>query len=558
MTQPASQNIADTLRRTAAARPDQRAVLAPTGRDEKGRVVYAQLTFRELEQESDRLARGLRGMGVAAGTRLVLMVRPGLEFIALTFAAFKAGAVVVLIDPGMGIRRVLGCLDQVDPEGFLAIPLVQTVRRFYRRRFSRARFNVTVGSRRGWWGSVPYHRLLGGDWAPFETFPARATDPAAIIFTSGGTGPPKGVLFEHGMFAAQVELLRDYYRIEPGEIDLPGFPLFALFNAAMGVTTVIPDMDPTRPARVNPERIVEAIESQQVTQAFGSPAIWNRVGRHCEAKGVRLPSLKRVLSAGAPVLVSILERMSRALTGSDADIYTPYGATEALPVCSISAREVLGETAARSRQGAGTCVGRPFPGIEVKVIEIAAGPLANWSDVREVPPEEIGEIVVSGPVVTREYFRQPEATRLAKIADGDRFWHRMGDVGYLDIGGRLWFCGRKVHVVETAAGRMFPIPCEAIFNVHPRVFRSALVGLGNKPQQTPAIVVEPEAGQFPRSAADRAQFAAELRQLAAANPLTASITRFLFHRAFPVDVRHNVKIFHEKLAAWAERRMKSR
>jgi acyl-CoA synthetase (AMP-forming)/AMP-acid ligase II len=356
------------------------------------------------------------------------------------------------------------------------------------------------------------------------------------------------------MFDAQVELLREFYDIQPGEIDLPGFPLFALFNSAMGVTTVIPDMDPTRPAQVDPERIIETIRDQGVTQAFGSPAIWNRVGRYCEERGIALPSLRRVLSAGAPVPLHVIERMRKALP-EGGDIHTPYGATESLPVASISGREVLEETVAASRRGAGTCVGRAFPGIRIRIIEVAEGAIAAIAGARELARGEIGEIIVQGPSTTREYFRRAEATAAAKIADGEGFWHRMGDVGYLDSQERLWFCGRKAHIVETAQGRMFSA-CEAIFDEHPRVYRSALVGVGAKPAQRPVIVVEPEAGEFPETSAAREQFERELRELARGNELTRRIETFLFQRALPVDVRHNVKIFREKLAPWAEEQLR--
>ncbi|MFK7779003.1 MAG: fatty acid CoA ligase family protein, partial [Gimesia sp.] len=380
-------------------------------------------------------------------------------------------------------------------------------------------------------------------------------DPAAVIFTSGSTGPPKGVAYEHGMFWSQVDLLRDFYQIQPGEVDLPGFPLFALFNSAMGVTTVVPDMNPTKPASVDPAKIIAQINDQGVTQAFGSPAMWNQIGRYSEKHQIKLPSLKRILSAGAPVPVHVIERMRKSFVNPETDINTPYGATESLPVASISGREVLEETAAKTQVGAGTCVGTPFPGVQLKIIEIHNEPIPALEQAKELPTGEIGEIIVQGPMVTREYFLRPEATRLAKIPDGEQFWHRMGDVGYRDAAGKLWFCGRKAHIVETEAGPMFTICCEAIFNQHPRVYRSALVGVGSKPDQKPVIIVEPEQGEFPESQTARDQFTQELLELGQGNTLTQSIETILFHRSLPVDIRHNVKIFREKLAPWAEKQI---
>ena len=543
-------NIAATLTETARQFPDQCGVVVPHQRG-KGSAI-AQVTFRELDQLSDRLAAGMRRIVITPGTRIVLMVRPGIEFIALTYALFKAGAVVVLIDPGMGPKRVFRCLDQVEPEGFVAISPVQALRTLSVGRFPKARFNVTVG-RRWFWGGPTYANLAAEDAARFEIAPTRSTDPAAIIFTSGSTGPAKGVVYEHGMFAAQVDELREYYGIASGGLDLPGFPLFALFNAAMGMTTVIPEMDPTRPAQVDPEKIVRAILNERVTQGFGSPAIWKRVGPWCEARQVNLPSLQRVFSAGAPVPVDVLASMKKALTSPGAEMHTPYGATEALPVCSISATEVLSCTAARTRAGAGTCVGHPFPGIRLKIIRISDAPLADISLTQELPVGEIGEIIVRGSVVTREYFRQPEGTKAAKISDGDGFWHRMGDVGYLDAEGALWFCGRKGHRVETGSGTIFTDCVEPVFNTHPRVARCALVGVGRRPDQVPVIVIEAE------GRVTLADIEPELRQIAQSHDTTRSIERFLVYPgSLPVDVRHNIKINREALTLWATKKLASK
>ena len=546
-------NIADRLRISATLVPSQRAVVFPETRDAAGRVAWTHLTFQQLDTEVDAIARGLIELGVRPGHRIVLMVRPSIEFIALTFGIMRAGACCTLIDPGMGIRSVFRCLKTVNPDGFAAITPVHVVRRLLPWRFRNARFNVIVGPRTRHLGCESYRQLVDDGRQSGIALPATmATNSAAIIFTSGSTGPPKGVHYEHGMFDAQVDLIRDQYQIQPGEVDLPGFPLFSLFNVAMQVTSVIPDMDPTRPAAVNPARIVEALESQSVTQAYGSPALWNRVGRYCEERQITLPALRRILSAGAPVPNHVLQRMTNVLP-SAANFFTPYGATECLPVASISAREVLKETAVLTAIGKGTCVGHVFHGMRVRIIETSSEMLREIGKTVSVASGQIGEIIVSGPVATREYYQRPNATNFAKIADGDLFWHRMGDVGYFDDVGRLWFCGRKAHIVSTTTGPMYSVCCEAIFNNHPAIYRCALVGIGAKGRQIPIIVAEPEPGKFPSSEKDRRQLGHELLQLGTQNPLTANIHQILFHRSLPVDTRHNVKINRELLAAWATR-----
>jgi len=544
--EPALLNIAAHLPRMAGKHPDQPAIIVPKSGG-------AQFTFRQLNEDCDRYAWGLSRLGIGHGTRTVLMVRPGLEFFSLTFALFKLGAVPVLIDPGMGKMNLLGCIEEAAPEAFIAIPLAQAARVLHPHAFRTVRTTVTVGHR-WFWGGPTLAQVRESMWREFPCAPTRANDAAAILFTSGSTGAPKGVVYEHGMFDAQVRELRDYYGIKEGEVDLPAFPLFALFSVAMGVTIVVPDMDPTKPVQVDPEKFVAEIQAHRVTQSFGSPAIWDRVGRYCVEQNLSLPSLTRVLMAGAPVSPAILERVQRILPDR-ADAHTPYGATEALPVSSITAREVLNETAALARAGKGTCVGKALPGITLRVIRILDDAISSWDDKLVLPRGEIGEIVVKGPAVTRAYFKRKPATALAKIPDGHSWWHRMGDVGYLDERDRLWFCGRKADRVRTAQGTLFTVPCEAIFNQHPDVFRSALVGIRPAGQQRPVIVIEPYPDKFPTTEDAAARFTDELLRLGAANPLTVGITSVLFHRAFPVDVRHNVKISRDKLALWAAKQL---
>ncbi|MGE0759132.1 MAG: peptide synthase, partial [Pirellulaceae bacterium] len=240
----------------------------------------------------------------------------------------------------------------------------------------------------------------------------------------------------------------------------------------------------------------------------------------------------------------------------DRERHTPYGAPDALPVASISAAENLNETAAASAQGAGTCVGRLFDRIDWRVIRITDEPIHHIEDVVEVPTGEIGELIVRGPVVTRQYVTRTDANAFHKIQDGEDVWHRMGDVGYRDAVDRFWFCGRKAHRVRTAQGTLFTIPCEAIFNQHPSVYRSALVGVGEPGSQCPVVIVEPWPERRPRGRLEELRLIDQLAQLAANHPLTQSIRHFYTLEALPVDIRHNSKIFREKLAVWAEKRVR--
>ena len=544
-------NVAVHLQRMARTQPFKRAVVYPHSRDRNDRVAYTHLTFQQLDLESDRLAFGLEQAGITRGTRTILMVKPSLEFFALVFAVFKIGAVPVVVDPGMGIRRMLECFRETRPTAFIGISIAHVLRVVYRRFFGTVRVWVTVG-RRWFWGGHTLSKLRPDTRDPFPIAGTARDETAAILFTTGSTGPAKGVVYSHGIFDAQIHRIKRQYDIASDEIDLPTFPLFALFDPALGMTAVVPDMDPTRPARANPLKIIEAITNHGVTNMFASPALLNRVGAYGKARGMRLPSLKRVISAGAPVMPKVLDQFAGLLSG-EAEIYTGYGATEAMPVASIGSREILAETRAVSEGGRGVCVGKPIQGIDVRIIEISDGPIETWSPDLTVAAETVGEIAVRGDIVTSQYYSRPEADALAKIRDGDTVWHRMGDLGRMDPKGRIWFYGRKSHRVMTDAGPLFTIACEAIFNTHPRVFRSALVGVGSTPCRKPVMCIE----LYPDDDGSRkALLSRELLDLAQSTAWTRSIDTFLYHDGFPVDIRHNSKIFREKLARWAEKKLK--
>jgi len=534
---PPSANIVQHLDRAAEARPQAAALKVPRGRTRSGDIDYLTLSFAELRAEVAAWRARLEAAGTAPGDRTLVMVPPGLPLIAAVFALFHLGAVPVVIDPGMGRAAFLSCVARSQPRRLVGIPLALLLSHLFRGSFR------SVGSRILAGGSLTA-RLTRPSPAPVASrpaWPARPEGLAAILFTSGSTGAPKGVCYEHGMFAAQVDLIRQAYNITPGEIDLPLLPIFALFNPALGMTTVVPELDPRRPAAFAPERIVQAIQQEQVTNSFGSPTLWRRIAHHCDEHQVTLPSLRRVLCAGAAVPADLWAAAPRLLPRGR--LQSPYGATEALPLTSIAQEEVAALT---TPPAGGACVGRPLTGITIRVIAAAEGPLAADAVERPLPPGEIGEIIAAGPVVTKAYDAAPEATARAKIVVGDRTWHRLGDCGYLDAEGRLWFCGRQVERVETARGTLFPEPCEQLFRRHPAVARCALVGLGERPRQRPALVVEASLG-----AAAAEALAGELRTLAAAHPGTREIRTFLFHPRFPVDVRHNAKIHRLALARWA-------
>jgi acyl-CoA synthetase (AMP-forming)/AMP-acid ligase II len=548
-------NIASYLPARAAERPGAKAIVVPETYNSLGKRAYSHLTFAQLNRLCDAYAHGLVAVGFQRGDRTLMMVSQGLELIALTFALFKIGAVPVLIDPGMGRKGLLQCVQENQPVAMLGIPRAFVAKALFGKAFKSVKKSVCTQS--VWFSDAhALDEIARFDLGEFKTVDTDRDELAAILFTSGSTGPAKGVQYSHGIFDAQTRAIQALYEIQAGEVAVPGFPLFALFSTAMGMTCVVPDMDPTQPAAVDPANIVEAIHDHDATMAFGSPAIWNAVAGYCEEFKITFPSMTRLLTFGAPISPLMMERYRTILPNGA--IHTPYGATEGLPVASISSVEVLSSTQVASRAGAGMCVGQPAESATVRIIEITDEPITHWADAVEVPVGVVGEFCVSGPQITRVYDSREDATLASKIGDESQpagFWHRMGDVGYLDDTGRLWFCGRKSHRVETEKGTLHSVPVEAIFENHPDVYRAAMVWLGERPVQTPVIVIEPLPGKFPQGNRHQ-EFEAELLELAKNSATATQIEHVLFHAAFPVDKRHNAKIHREELAVFAAAELK--
>lgn len=546
-------NMAALLERWAELQPDTVAVAVGRGAGSDGSPRFDERTFGELNAMADRYARALSKAGLKAGDRAVLFVIDPIEFFALVFACCKLQVVFVLIDPGMGVKPLLKCVEEQQPKAILGIAKAHVLRTVFAGAFKSATLRVLVGS-----SFFPGAKALSKmvDALPASErdapFPREALDPnvpAAIFYTSGSTGIPKGVVFTHAMMGGQAKAIRDLFDFEPGEPHVACFPLFALIAGSIGMSAVVPEMNLAKPADTDPEKVVEAFRRYGARSGFGSPALWEPFSRYVEERHdngapIELEEVTRLLTAGAPVSPALHQRLLRALPNGD--VFTPYGATEALPIAFIGGREVLAKTAARTSEGKGTCVGAPVPGVCVRVIRVTDDVIERFSSDLEVPRGEIGEIIVKGPLISRVYDKRPQHTALSKIEDEDGFFHRMGDVGYLDDEGRLWFCGRKSHRVVTSEGTLYSVPCEAVCETHSKVARAALTWVGERPQQTPVMCVELEEGVV-----ETAALVEEVKVLLAGNAITKGISHVRVHPKFPVDRRHNAKIEREKLSVWA-------
>jgi olefin beta-lactone synthetase len=535
-------NISDYLTLNAVLSPAKPALLYPE-----------KVTYSDLEKRVNRYSFGLYHVGIRAGTRTLVMVPAGIDFLILTFALFRIGAVPVMIDPGMGTRAMSSVMAGLEPEAFIGIPKAHLLRFVDPRVFNRVKFKFTPGS-------IPFFgakKIVNLVQDSPDQYPSHSDDPhgmAAIFFTSGSTGPAKGVIYTSGMLKNQIEITKSQFNIGSDETDLCTFPLLGLFAICHGNSSVLADMDMVHPAKLDPAKIIKNILDFKCTQMFGSPMVLNKLAEYCLPRKLPLPSLRNIISAGAPVHRHVLESFSK-LISENAKIHIPYGATEALPVTDITASELLRIYSAGSENESPVCIGNPVDPLDVKIIEITDKQITSWDKARLMSVNEVGEIVVKGPWVSTGYFKRNDADCLSKIQDHvtNEIWHRMGDLGKIDPLGRLWFYGRKSHRVITSGGTLFTIPCEDVYNHHPCVARSALVGVDQYLSvfKKPVICIQLRQGLHPTK-----KLKQEIQELGNSVLITKGISDILFKKDFPVDPRHNAKIFREKLARWAAKRIK--
>ncbi|MDH4469311.1 MAG: AMP-binding protein [Bacteriovoracaceae bacterium] len=490
---------------------------------------FESFSFHELEMRSNVYANTLRSLGVRKGMRCLVFLRPGLSFVTVIYALFKVGAIPIFIDPGMGVESMIKCMQNSQPEALIGISKIFHLKVLRKQHFPETNINISVAGAALGADSLDSHSK--GQSNHFESEDMRPEDWAAILFTSGGTGEPKGVIYTHQMFVQQLLGLKQMFQITAADVDLPCFPLFALFSIGMGAKVVVPNVDLIRPSQVPAKKIVRLMQEHKVTFATGSPALWKNVSEYCTRKKIKLPNVRAVIMFGAPVNLSIHRKFSHILTNGTT--FTPYGATESLPVSLISGREVLEETFEGTLSGQGTCVGYPAAGVEIQIRPL------SFSKLKEDSNETTGEIWVKSKYTSPGYIS-------SETKKGNSDWYFMGDLGELDRWGRLWFAGRKVHMVETESQAYYSEKLEPVINQHPLVESSALITDGVGPLF--AILRKDRRASLPLEE-DR-RFQEDIAQYL--RPLIAKAdwpVRFLYCTEMPVDTRHNIKIDRIKLGS---------
>ncbi len=481
------------------------------------------VTFGELAHDVAAVAAGLRAEGVRPGDRVAVLVPPGIDLVAAVYGCWLAGAAVVVADAGLGVRGISRALRSARPDHLIGVRRARLAARSLR-----------------WPGAVidlADARSAGASADPARIEPA-AGDEAAVLFTSGATGPAKGVVYRHHQLEAQRDAIATTYGIDGADRLVAAFAPFALAAPALGITSAVPDMDVTRPGTLDAGALADAVAAIDATLVFASPAaLANAIatagqlddpGRQAMA-GVRI-----LLSAGAPVAPELLRAAQRLMPSAQA--HTPYGMTEVLPVADITidAIEAAGD-------GEGVCVGEPIPGVQVAVLPLDAS--GEPGPDLHAEPDVTGEVCVHAAHVKDRYDRLWLTQARTTPAEG---WHRTGDVGHLDDAGRLWIEGRLVHVVVTAAGPVTPVGIERRVEQLDGVDLAAAVGVGPVgSQQVVVVVTGPPAAR--RGALAPLDLADAVREVAGAD-----VAAVLAVPTMPVDIRHNSKIDRSRLARLAE------
>ena len=488
-------NVAQHLVELAARQGDRAALIEPGGR---------RVGFAELEERTARLAGGL---GFSAGDRVLLLAPMGIPLYEALIACLRGLFTLVLLDPSA--PTVAENLARVGLSGFIGSGKAHLLRLKHAELRGLDRY-VSTG-----FTVLPHRRMdrLAGE--PLGPLPPPSEDfPALLTFTTGSTGRPKTVARSHRFLDAQRSILTEHMGLGPDDVDLPTLPVFLLNSLAAGATCVLPDADLRRVDAVDPARVIPQL--QGCTSTSGSPAFYAPIARALAAEGATLPGLRKLFTGGARVPASLLEQLVRVAPKARVEVV--YGSTEAEPIASISAEEVLDSTAAAEKEGRGSCVGRPVPQIDLRV--------ATPGAVAGLGVGEIGEIVVSGEHVNRGYFEDAEADAANKITEGPRVWHRTGDTGYLDPEGRIWLVGRVADMV----GELHPFMLEGRADGRDWVRRSGLVSVSGEPVLAVEVVEE-----------------------GAVEALSEELgVRVEVVPAIPLDPRHNAKIDRAALRAILE------
>lgn len=543
-----NQNIYLTFESVAQRQPSETAVVVPAIHRQREVQSYLHYSFSDLLLSTRKYANGFLSTGVKPNMKALVFIQPGVELISIVFALAKIGIVPVLIDAGIGVRNILDCVKQAKPDILIGIPRAFLFKIFNHQAFDSVKFNFIDARHCMLPSYISLQKIKDSDDSEGYTHPRDTEDLTFLLFTSGSTGAPKGVVYTPSIFQGQLATLRSAFSLTPDDVDMPIIPALVIGTLCLGMRVVIPPINPLKPTSMDPNVIAKVVNDCGVTFSFGSPAVWGKIARFCVDHGIHFPKLKQLLVAGAPSSATTL-RLFRKIV-PNGRFYTPLGATECTPITTISSDEMDEAILSRQESGGGFCVGKPTRNHTIRMIGITDDDLPMISAAKILGEGDIGEIIVKGPVVTKLYYENELATRKAKIYESNgEVWHRTGDVGYFDDQGRIWFCGRKAHICNYGDETYYSVKVEYCFNGLTGINRVALVNIFLDGQKVLALCIEPTQRFMGPTA--RHRIVANIVQVARSYHIPLKVIAF-YPRQFPVDKRHHAKIERHLLAKWAQ------
>lgn len=509
-------------------------------------------TWAELAQNVERVANGLEELGVRPQSRVNLMIPPGALLTTCMYACLKIGAIVVVADTGLGAKGLTRALKGARPDYLIGIPQALAAAKAFGWPGSRISAEPLTGVMK----KVLGVRATLTDFTDTSVRPRPIRDAqehAAVLYTSGSTGPAKGVLYTQQQLSAMRDAIMSTYHLHQNTGLVAGFAPFALLGPALGVTSVTPTMDVTQPKTLTASALAHAVEAISAQTVFLSPAALMNVVRTSAALGEQekhaLAQVRTVLSAGAPLSTSLLEAVHAILP--HASIHTPYGMTEALPITDISYEQIqdaAADAASKNVLGAGNgvCVGTPIAGAQVSIAPLDKNGVAGVE--HHQTPGVTGEILVRAPHVKDRYDRLWVTEHQSIATPG---WHHTGDVGHLDEHGRLWVEGRLSHIILGAQGIYTPVAAEHTAEKIMGVRRAAVVPVGPAGCAQAVAVVETDP-QTRKNGLASVKLTQKIRNQVF-EETGISLCAVLAVKEHPTDIRHNSKIDRTLLAQWAEK-----
>lgn len=535
-------NVIYFLERDVALFPDKAVLKWVPGEvlstwDGVQKLPHESISYRDFASKVARLAKGLKDAGITPGERVIIFLPMSFDLYMSICAVLRIGAVAVFLDPWRRREHLDICARRVEPKAMISFEAAFTLATAVSD-LDIVPLKIVIGQHAQKYDG-DFTTLLAAEEACIE--PVEPNTPALITFTSGSSGVPKGAVRTHQFLAAQHKALDKCIPYFESDVDLPTFPAFSLNNLAGGVTTVLPAINLEESFDKNAHILISQIFSTNITCCTFSPSLLVNVTEYCHENHIRLSSVRRVVTGGAPIGKDTIRKFKSI--AHNTEVLVLYGSTEVEPIAHIEANEILRDESGRE----GVNVGQISEDLEFKFIRIYRGNIKlskqGWEEW-EVAKGGVGELIVSGSRICQEYYRDLEAFKASKITESNgKVWHRTGDLGVLDKNKRLWIVGRVHNVIPRANTYLFPVHAEMILKTLEFVQQAAFVGIEDADLGEKACAVISLKPGY--SVEHQQRYVEQIRNTLNENNIPVDEIRII--EEIPMDPRHHSKVEYTKL-----------